>query len=141
MRWWSGCCGRYRWKRTEDGVRSQDSRVRVGMALRLFFATLVLALIGAISADEATERRREELLKQMRALAEKTRIAIKGSDRQPEFLKSPIFRYDDQPRRFIDATIWAWTDQGRPVAFQKIEAVEFGDPAAPDSTWQYCFAS
>ncbi|HZL90840.1 MAG TPA: hypothetical protein VFB96_20905 [Pirellulaceae bacterium] len=111
------------------------------MSMRLIFATMVLIAGGVILADERNEQRREALLAQMRSLAEKTKIEVEGSDRQSELMKSPIFRYDDQPRRFIDATIWAWTDQGRPVAFQKIEAVEFGDPDAPSSTWQYCFAS
>jgi hypothetical protein len=48
----------------------------------------------------------------------------------------PVFRYDDQPRRLLDATVWAWTYEGRPIAFQKIEAMD-GEPAQ----WQYCFSS
>ena len=111
------------------------------MFIRLLSATTLLLLFGQSLADEGTERRREAMLSQMRALAAQTKIQIAGSDRQPELQKSPVFRYDDQPRRFIDATIWAWTDRGRPVAFQKIEAVEYGDPAAASSSWQYCIAS
>jgi hypothetical protein len=109
------------------------------MAHRLLFATFVLAVAGALWADEGTERRREELLKEMRALAEQTKIEIAGNERQPELVKNPIFRYDDQPRRFIDATIWAWTDQGRPVAFQKIEAKWHQGTGQPQ--WGYCFTS
>jgi hypothetical protein len=84
---------------------------------------------------------REAMLEQMRSLAQETRISIVGSNDPAELVNSPVFRYDDQPRRFIDATMWVWTDQGRPMAFQKIEAVEYGDPAAPASSWQICFTS
>ena len=74
----------------------------------------------------------------MRSLAEQTKVQFADGTREPELVKEPAFRYSDQPRRFVDATLWVWTDQGRPVAFQKIEAAK-----SADSTpyWQYCFAS
>ncbi|HEX5445347.1 MAG TPA: hypothetical protein VFW87_16095 [Pirellulales bacterium] len=58
------------------------------------------------------------------------------ADRQAKLVGSPVFRYDDQPRHFIDATMWVWTDRGRPVAFEKIEAMRQNEPA-----WGYCFTS
>lgn len=111
------------------------------MTLRFLFATIVLIALETVLADEATDRRRDELLRQMRSQAEQTKIEFAGSDRQPELLKNPVFRYDDQPRRFIDATVWVWTDAGRPVAFQKIEAVEDGRVGIPTPLWQTCFTS
>jgi hypothetical protein len=117
---------------------------KVKISRRRFSSALAPAalLFGSLAhAEEGSEPQREKLLGQMRSLAEQTKVAIVGSDRQVELVKSPVFRYDDQPRRFIDATIWAWTDEGRPVAFQKIEAVEYGDPAAPSPSWQYCVSS
>jgi hypothetical protein len=50
---------------------------------------------------------------------------------------TPIFRYSDQPRRIVDATLWAWIHEGRLVAFQKIEATASNDRPR----WTYCFAS
>jgi len=93
-----------------------------------------------IAADEPTATR-EVLLEQMRALAKATDVRLVNSDRQAQQVADPIFRYDDQPRRFVDATIWAWTDRGRPVAFQKIEALDYGEAATTNQLWQYCLAS
>ncbi|HVX12868.1 MAG TPA: hypothetical protein VHC22_16920 [Pirellulales bacterium] len=64
----------------------------------------------------------------MRQLAEATVVRYQNSDRLPDLVDSPVFRYDDQPRRFLDATMWVWTDRGRPVGFQKIEAMARGRP-------------
>ena len=100
---------------------------------------LLFLFVSVGRGDEQNERQRAELLAQMRALAEQTKVQFAEGGRQPELIKDPAFRYADQPRRFIDATLWVWTDQGRPVAFQKIEAVESGDKRVPH--WQYCFAS
>lgn len=117
---------------------------KLKISRRRFSAALAPAmlLIGSWGrADENKKQQREKLLSQMRSLAEKTSVRFAEGDRQPELLKDPVFRYDDQPRRFIDATVWVWTDEGRPVAFQKIEAVEYGDRDSPSSLWQYCFTS
>lgn len=92
---------------------------------------------GAEQDDKQREQaRRERLLVQMRELAQQTQVRFQHGDRQPQLLASPVFRYDDKPRRFLDATLWVWTEEGRPVAFEKIEAMELSVPA-----WQYCLAS
>ena len=108
-------------------------------ALALVVAALCLR--STIGHAQTPTEARVALLEQMRSLAQETRIGIVDSKESVELVKTPVFRYDDQPRRFIDATLWAWTVQGRPVAFQKIEAMEFGDAKSPTSKWQYCFAS
>ena len=103
--------------------------------------TAALAAVGTLapaSADELTERR-ELLLAEMRAVAEKTTVEFDSGAGRPQLVKNPVFRYDDQPRGFIDATMWAWTDAGLPVAFQKVEASIDGVTGAPK--WGYCFAS
>ncbi|HWB09835.1 MAG TPA: hypothetical protein VG826_11435 [Pirellulales bacterium] len=64
----------------------------------------------------------------MRQLAQKTNVHYQENERKPQLLEAPVFRYDDQPRRFLDATMWVWTDGGRPVAFEKIEAMDRGRP-------------
>ncbi|HZL90839.1 MAG TPA: hypothetical protein VFB96_20900 [Pirellulaceae bacterium] len=107
---------------------------------QLVLAALSISLTCSTAfTAEPVKGRREELLRQMRSLAEETKIKCDGSDCQPELVKSPVFRYDDQPRRFIDATVWAWTSQGYPVAFQKIEAKLHQSTGEPQ--WGYCFTS
>lgn len=87
-------------------------------------------------ASQPTQQQRERLLANMRELAKRTQVRIEPDDRRPQLVESPVFRYDDKPRAFLDATLWVWTDEGRPVAFEKIEAMESQPPA-----WQYCFTS
>jgi hypothetical protein len=91
--------------------------------------------------DETDDERSVQLLSQMRSLAGQTTVKFAKSQRPIELVKTPVFRYSDQPRQFIDATLWVWTNDGRPVAFQKIEALEFAAEATRPSLWQLCFAS
>jgi hypothetical protein len=111
---------------------------RVGCYVRLAVCvSLVLAAGG--HGDDRIERRRAQLLEEMRDLAGQTRVAYAESGREPTLRPHPVFRYDDQPRRFIDATVWVWTDAGRPFALQKIEAKYHIATGAPQ--WGYCFTS
>ncbi len=87
-------------------------------------------------SDEQREQRQVKLLEQMRERARATSVRYQESDRGPQLLNSPVFRFDDQPRSIVDATMWVWTDGGRPVAFEKIEATAVGRPG-----WTNCFAS
>jgi len=88
-------------------------------------------------ADDQDDEQRIRRLEQMRSLAERTTVRFEHEERKPEFIRTPAFRYDDQPRRFIDATMWVWTDAGRPIAFEKIEAMR--QDTRP--RWGYCFTS
>lgn len=106
---------------------------RAGILLALFI--VATATTGAL-ADEKVERRRAALLEQMRSLAEQTEVRYSKGKERPELLKSPVFRYDDQPRQLTDATLWVWTDQNRPAAFLKVEAMDRGV-----KKWAFCFAS
>lgn len=102
----------------------------------LILTSACAAAEPATTADAKHERQRSKLLNEMRALAQATTVRFQEGDRQPRLVGSPVFRYDDQPRFFIDATMWVWTDGGRPVAFEKIEAMSRGRPE-----WGYCFTS
>jgi hypothetical protein len=102
---------------------------------------LCLSLAAAYVPRASAQAEKAALLEQMTALAKETTVTVADAAQPATLVEKPIFRYSDQPRRFIDATMWAWTEGGRPVAFQKIEAIEFGDAARPDSHWQYCLAS
>jgi hypothetical protein len=106
---------------------------RAGVALVAMF---LFVPVGR--GDEQNDWQRAELLAQMRALAEQTKVHFAEGERQPELAKDAALRYADQPRGFVDATLWVWTHQGRPVAFEKIEALNSAD-SRPH--WQYCFAS
>jgi hypothetical protein len=64
----------------------------------------------------------------MTELAEPIKVKLADGQREADRITNPVFRYDDQPRRILDATLWVWMDGGRPVAFQKIEAVDRGRP-------------
>jgi len=88
---------------------------------------------------EQLGRRREALLSEMRTLAGQTDVAYASGSGDITLHQQPVFRYDDQPRRFIDATMWIWTDGGRPVACQKIEAKY--ELNRGDALWGYCFTS
>lgn len=107
--------------------------------LAAWLATLaVLAQVAPAADKEQTALRRAQLLAEMTTLAQKTKVAGEHGE-DVKLVDKPVFRYDDQPRRFIDATMWIWTDHGRPAACQKIEArYEFntGQPL-----WGYCFTS
>lgn len=102
-------------------------------------APSVWAQPKAATQKGPSEKHRAELLAQMKGVAQTTEVTIKGSSVKPELISTPVFRYDDQPRRFIDATMWVWTVGGRPVAVEKIEAMFHGDTDIP--TWGYCFTS
>ncbi len=100
------------------------------------FVVLTTSLCTLAATDEEPRAR---LLEQMRGRADQTRVRLVRDDRTATMVANPVFRYDDQPRHFIDATMWVWTDGGRPVAFQKIEAVVHADTG--QSLWGYCFTS
>jgi hypothetical protein len=106
--------------------------IAISLAILMTTSTLAADELRPV-ADKEREQRRTRFLEHMRALAVATNVRYEQGDRQLKLVDSPVFRYDDQPRRFLDATIWAWTDNGRPVAFQKVEAM----PQA----WQLCFTS
>ena len=102
---------------------------------------VVLLFAAVAAADDKAVRieRRAEFLKQMRVLAEASDVRFADTDTPAKLVASPVFRYDDQPRRFLDATMWIWTDGVRPVACQKIEARRHFDTNKP--LWGYCFTS
>jgi hypothetical protein len=93
-----------------------------------------LALPGI--ADDARDERRAKMLEKMEAVAQETKVSFAEGNGEVLLRDKPVFRYDDQPRRLVDATVWTWIYQGRPIAFQKVEAIERGA-----GEWQRCFVS
>lgn len=107
--------------------------------LRDLVALLLVVLTLPLAADEPREKQRAVLLEQMRTIAKKTQVEFVSGKDQPQLHDKPLIRYDDQPRGFVDATMWAWTNNGRPVALQKIEATISIDTGKP--RWGFCFTS
>jgi hypothetical protein len=116
-------------------TRRQLARWIAGCAAAAALVALSAAALP-VRADELADEQRARLLEEMRTLAGQTVVAYASGMAKPELVAKPVFRYDDQPRRILDATLWMWSDNGRPVAFEKIEAIDRGSPR-----WSHCFTS
>lgn len=119
----------------------------------LFLSGLILAG-SQVAADEkkkkgdaedefqkqAAQERKELFTNWMRTFAEGTKIVEKRetkADQQAKLVPNPVFRYSDEERFIPDATLWVWTRDARPVAFQKVEGNNHGG----GQMWTICFAS
>jgi hypothetical protein len=96
-------------------------------------------------ADDDAEKqeaqaRKERYTNWMRTYAEGTNIRLQSQGDEEEqsakLVPNPVFRYSDEQRAIPDATLWVWTQNARPVAFQKVEGNNQGSPK-----WTICFAS
>src|SRR5262245_42882973 len=114
-------------------------------AVLLLLAALAADFVPLSAADDAPsepdvlKHEREARLQKMRLLAGQFEIAGAAADERARFelRDEPLFRYSDQPRGFIDATLWAWGPPARPMAVAKVEAALNGKVPY----WQYCVAS
>ena len=93
---------------------------------------------GDASEEDETSDLREERLDEMRQRAQATKLhRLDEGKRIPvNMLPEPVFRYSDQPRSILDATLWAWGTQGRPAALMKIESYRWAG-----GRWLYCRTS
>src|SRR5262249_52900191 len=99
----------------------------------------------ADDADDAEKQeaqsRKERFTNWMRTYAEGTNIRLQGKrdeeEQTAEMVANPVFRYSDEQRAIPDATLWVWTRNARPVAFQKVEGNNHGG----GQMWTICFAS
>ena len=91
------------------------------------------------SEKHEAQARKERFTNWMRTYAEGTeiRLAAKddGEEQLAELVPKPVFRYSDVEQRIPDGTLWVWTQNARPVAFQKVEGNNYGQ------RWTICFAS
>jgi hypothetical protein len=89
---------------------------------------------------QEAQARKERYTNWMRTYAEGTNIRLQGKkdeeEQTAELVPNPVFRYSDEQRAIPDATLWVWTRNARPVAFQKVEGNNQGSPK-----WTICFAS
>jgi hypothetical protein len=90
------------------------------------------------NGPESGKAQREARLAEMRERAEAFEVVVAGQ-REPARLRAePLFRYSDQPRGFVDATLWGWGKMGRPMVLAK---VEMAVTAGGRPFWQFCMAS
>src|SRR5688572_24616661 len=87
------------------------------------------------SADSDPDTAPSPVREWMQEYAEATTVWIDPIDNEvADLVPQPVFRYADQPRNIPDATLWVWTKDGRPVAFQKLEV----DARPGFSQWTVC---
>ncbi len=85
--------------------------------------------------DQPSER--AQRLERMLQRAQGMSLSADKAEGEFEMIPQPVFRYDDQPRRILDATLWAWKTSGRPRALCKIE--DYQRETSP--LWVYCLTS
>ena len=115
--------------------------IRLGMISMLIAFMAVAVTHSALPEtedDDSSKQQREEQLAAMRRRAESTTVKPLSKDRKTaaKLVTQPIFRYSDQPRTIMDATLWAWGVKGRPIAVCKIERYR-----RVNRRWLYCMAS
>lgn len=105
--------------------------------MKLLWRFFVLLVVWGPSASAQDES--DLLFEQMKQLSRETVVSVGTGDRTEtaKLIPAPVFRYSDQQRRIVDASLWAWVHEGRLVAFQKIEA----NRNVIQPRWTYCFAS
>jgi hypothetical protein len=77
----------------------------------------------------------------MSRLAGRTQIFVLQGDAEiPAVLRpEPLIKYGDETRNIKESTVWVWTHDSVPVAFQKIEVNVWNGPEHP--FWTFCMAS
>jgi|GEM_PF-1232209 len=82
-----------------------------------------------------------EKFEAMSRLAGRTQIFVLQADNEiPAVLQpEPLIKYGDETRNIKESTVWVWTHESIPVAFQKIEVNVWNGPEHP--FWTFCMAS
>lgn len=132
-------------------TENRNSAIRGARRGLAFLLLSVLAVrTTALPADEkrtedtdSAKELRAARLSAMRVLAGKFEMkgSTTGDKALLELRADPIFRYSDQPRGFVDATLWAWVppgSTGRPAVITKVEAA-ISQSNVP--YWHFCVVS
>lgn len=79
----------------------------------------------------------------MRQRAEGIKVFTLTGDEKTEtkLVAQPMFRYSDQARFILDATLWGWTHNGRPVAVCKMEGYRGNTATGGKPRWLYNYSS
>lgn len=113
---------------------TSGSRCRVTRASRIIAAALIAVVSvvatvprpgdGAFAADkDQKEQRSKRRLEIMKAAIDELNVSLKDaqSDTPPKFAATPLLRYSDETRDFLDASVWRLGEKGRPHALVTIE--------------------
>ncbi len=80
---------------------------------------LVVVLLAGLSSaqevDETADTDRKASLAMMRMAADELSVLPPDRD-EVQRIESPIYRYHDPARKFVDGSIWCWGQAGRPLA-------------------------
>jgi hypothetical protein len=126
-----------------------DSARRASVAWGCLLLSGIFGRLAPLSADDdpardaaAVKKQREMRLVEMREQADLFRVerTVNGERRTERLRPEPVFRYADQPRGFLDATLWCWGTEGRPLALAKVE-MSIRPYKSPAARWQFCMAS
>jgi hypothetical protein len=113
---------------------------RILITLQLSCWILCLAGSGGPArGDEAADAKLKKLSDESHARAEGIQVKAAVGERTTKATlhPTPVMKYTDVPRQIEMATLWVWHDEGRPVAFGKVEAYQ----RERGPKWLYCFAS
>jgi len=114
-------------------------RALLGIAASFALAAAAFCAESGDPVSSTVARSESPFLQEMqeRIAGVKVSIIQDAGSREVARIDHPVFRYSDEEREIFDATLWLWTDDGRPIALQKDEA------AASDGVpkWTVCFAS
>ena len=112
---------------------------RVLTILPLCCAWGVLGTTAPLRGEEPADAKLKKLSDDSRARAAGIEVKVTVGDRATKATihPDPLMKYTDVPRQIEMATLWVWHDDGRPVAFGKVEAYGRKD----GTKWLYCFAS
>lgn len=137
-------------------IRERRARRKRGPRFLGFALSAVLVWVGSLSdpgwldrarageekraGDDRTEDQGKVRLDEMRRRAQATKIhALDAGEKTTlELFSGPMFRYSDQPRLILDATLWGWGTRGRPLAMEKIE---FYRRPQGQRRWFHCMTS
>lgn len=104
----------------------------IGFAVMVLFSAIV-SVADDKDADKETAAKNLDWMKQY---VQETKVTVLGkAERKAELQTHAVLRYDDQVRRIPDGTMWVWTSNSRPVAFQKVEL------SLVVKSWTVCFTS
>jgi hypothetical protein len=105
-------------------MRFHFTRLSVSLGM-LGLALALLPLSAMAQSTPGDSDASADRLKEMTALARQVSVST-GEGVRGELVPEAIIRYDDQPRRIEDATLWAIGRKGRPVAALKVEVYPDG---------------
>ena len=134
-------------------ARGDVRRQKLGRRLaRRWFACVLFSMnalaLGSLRAEldaeagDEEEKRPSAALKAMHERAAAVKVfSVNHPDRPIKLLAKPVLRYSDPDINIVDASVWAYSDGGRPQALVKIEAHLWNGDALPRVTWVHCFVS